>query len=186
MRAGPGGSRARHTDCVIRQRRRPLDSGRAAQSAFVLPRASRGARALARCQKPCSIWNGRSSPALGCPPTLWTRGSGICWLGTSRTSHGKPGRRCGGRVLPGHARHAETSGRDGPPVLPWGDGVSDLPDIDAATLLACVEVVADRDVRSPTERQGDLLMIGHAADTSDHTVVRASWAEPPFPPPPPT
>jgi OmpA-OmpF porin, OOP family len=27
-------------------------------------------------------------------------------------------------------------------------------------------------------------MIDHAADMSDRLVVRASWAEPPFPPPP--
>jgi hypothetical protein len=30
------------------------------------------------------------------------------------------------------------------------------------------------------------MMSGHAVDTSDRTVLRESWAEPPFPPPPPT
>jgi hypothetical protein len=35
-------------------------------------------------------------------------------------------------------------------------------------------------------RQGELLMIGHAADTSDPTGLWGSWAEPPFPPSPPT
>ncbi len=28
------------------------------------------------------------------------------------------------------------------------------------------------------------MMSGHAADTSDPKVLRGSWAEPPFPPPP--
>jgi OmpA-OmpF porin, OOP family len=28
------------------------------------------------------------------------------------------------------------------------------------------------------------MMRGHAADTSDPKVLRGSWAEPPFPPPP--
>jgi OOP family OmpA-OmpF porin len=28
------------------------------------------------------------------------------------------------------------------------------------------------------------MMIGHTSDTSDRTIVRESWAEPPFPPPP--
>lgn len=45
-------------------------------------------------------------------------------------------------------------------------------------------MAADRAVRSATERQGALMKIGHVADTSDRTVVRGSWAEPPFPPPP--
>jgi hypothetical protein len=45
-------------------------------------------------------------------------------------------------------------------------------------------VVADGDVRSTTERPGDLMMSDQAANTSDRTVLRASWAEPPFPPPP--
>jgi OOP family OmpA-OmpF porin len=45
-------------------------------------------------------------------------------------------------------------------------------------------MVADRDVRFTTERQGDPMTSSQAADTSDRKVLRGSWAEPPFPPPP--
>ena len=100
---------------------------------------------------------------------------------------GKLGRRCGGRVLPGHARRAEPSGRDGTPVLPCGRPRVRHPRPrrrDTPRMRRGGGVVADRDVRSTTARQGDLMMIGHAADTSDRTVLRESWAEPPFPPSP--
>jgi hypothetical protein len=45
-------------------------------------------------------------------------------------------------------------------------------------------MLADSDVRSTTERQGELLMVGHGADTSGRKLWRESWAAPPFPPPP--
>ncbi len=44
--------------------------------------------------------------------------------------------------------------------------------------------MAERAVRPTTARQGELMMIGKAATTSHRTVVRESWAEPPFPPSP--
>jgi hypothetical protein len=44
--------------------------------------------------------------------------------------------------------------------------------------------MAERAVRPTMARQGELMMIGKAATTSHRTVVRESWAEPPFPPSP--
>jgi hypothetical protein len=38
-------------------------------------------------------------------------------------------------------------------------------------------VAADRAIRSLKERQGELMRIGDAADTSDRQVWRASWAD---------
>jgi hypothetical protein len=87
--------------------------------------------------------------------------------------------------LPGHARLAETSRRDGTPASPCGRPRVRHPGHrlrDTSRMHRGGGVAADRDVRSPTERQGNLMRIGDAADTSNRQVLRESWAEPPLPP----